>query len=89
MVALMFPPNTGATASKVPANNPAETMDLTSSIVVSGLNRISTEQPTLPGAPYVVAYDVQVGWPEDRRCYDDEDIFKRMSGTGKGRVLTG
>ena len=59
---IMSSPIAGATASKVPPNNPSELMDLTSSIVVSGLNRISTEQPTLPGAPYVVAYDVKVGW---------------------------
>ncbi len=50
---------TGATASKIPPNNPNNPFDLTSAIVVSGLASLSTQRPTDPATPYVVSYDVQ------------------------------
>ena len=42
----------------VPANNPNNPINLTSSIIVSGLASISTASPTQPSAPFVVTYDV-------------------------------
>ncbi len=56
----MFPlsTNIGATASKIPPNNP-NPLDLTSAIVVSGLASINTQHPTDSATPYVVAYDVK------------------------------
>ena len=50
----------GATATKVPVNNPNNPLNLTASIIVSGLSQIKTAAPTLPSQPYVITYDVQV-----------------------------
>ena len=47
----------GAAASKVNPNNPSRHINLTSSVMVSGLEAISTLRPTLPGSPYIVSYD--------------------------------
>ena len=47
----------GATATKLPANNPAHPLNLTSLIMVSGLSLISTVRPTPPAGPFVVSYD--------------------------------
>ncbi len=49
----------GATASKIPPNNPNNPFDLTSAIVVSGLASVSTQHPTDPASPFVVSYDVK------------------------------
>ena len=49
----------GATAIKVPANSALPTINLTSSIVVSGLSSISTAAPTSPTQPLVISYNVQ------------------------------
>ena len=47
----------GATAFKVPPNNPTNTINLTSRILVSGLFAINTAAPTPPGLPFVITYD--------------------------------
>ncbi len=49
----------GATASKVPANNPNAPLNLTAFIVVTGLGAVNTLRPTAPDSPFVISYDVQ------------------------------
>lgn len=49
----------GATAIKVPANPALPSVDLTTSIIVSGLTSVSTATPTHPDQPFLIAYDVK------------------------------
>ena len=49
----------GATAIKVPANTMLPPINLTASIIVRGIEVISTAAPTPPSLPLIIAYDVQ------------------------------
>ncbi|KAG1660944.1 hypothetical protein FOA52_005525, partial [Chlamydomonas sp. UWO 241] len=51
--------DSGAVASKAPANNPSQVINLSGDIVVSGLDAVNTRAPTAEGAPFVVTYEVQ------------------------------
>ncbi|KAG1675986.1 hypothetical protein FOA52_014230 [Chlamydomonas sp. UWO 241] len=48
-----------AVASKMPANNPSQVINLNSAIVVTWLDEVNTQAPTAAGAPFVVTYEVQ------------------------------
>ena len=44
----------GATATKVPANPLLPVLNLTASVIVSGLDAVDTSAPTAANAPFVI-----------------------------------